>query len=262
MGSHLIDGEFQSDKYPDCPRGKVPLSIKDKDAQPLLWIYAELHRGRDPEFSDDVQAALRLAGYDPPPSLEGTDWRRLLLGVDHNGKPPVITSIGGYNPCAAGAHAIKEGDDLTISVHPRKIGPVDRILVVGRMHVMSVQIGDWIFVNGDTNKDPEALTFGVSKLNDQEQFLYFPLVHPNESERQAVEQCAIATHAFQPGIDPSAAERLTKTARDAAALDERLVGWVFPNFRPAVVRLRALATITMPVVVHVDVVDLKIPETP
>lgn len=29
MGSHLIDGEFQSDKYPTCPRGKVPLSVKD-----------------------------------------------------------------------------------------------------------------------------------------------------------------------------------------------------------------------------------------
>jgi hypothetical protein len=66
MGSHLIDGEFQSDKYPTCPRGKVPLSCKDPKAQPHLWDYAEDHRDVDAEFSDDVQAALRIAGYKPP----------------------------------------------------------------------------------------------------------------------------------------------------------------------------------------------------
>lgn len=27
MGEHIINGEFQSDKYPTCPRGKVPLSV-------------------------------------------------------------------------------------------------------------------------------------------------------------------------------------------------------------------------------------------
>ena len=41
MGSHINEkGEFQSDKYPTCPPGKVPLSVKDKMAQDLLWIYA------------------------------------------------------------------------------------------------------------------------------------------------------------------------------------------------------------------------------
>jgi hypothetical protein len=33
MGAHLIDGEFQSDKYPTTPRDKVPLSVKDVTAQ-------------------------------------------------------------------------------------------------------------------------------------------------------------------------------------------------------------------------------------
>ena len=66
MGSHLIDGEFQSDKYPTCPRGKVPLSCKDKKAQPFLWSYAQIHRSVDAEFSDDLEQALRLAGYVPP----------------------------------------------------------------------------------------------------------------------------------------------------------------------------------------------------
>jgi hypothetical protein len=70
MGAHLvlIGGQwtFQSDKYPSCPPGKVPLSVKDKAAQPLLWIYAQLRRSIDAEFSDDLETALRAAGYVPP----------------------------------------------------------------------------------------------------------------------------------------------------------------------------------------------------
>lgn len=65
MGAHLIDGEFQSDKYPTCPRGKVPLSVKDKTAQDLLWEYAQRRRSVDVEFSNDLEAALLVAGYDP-----------------------------------------------------------------------------------------------------------------------------------------------------------------------------------------------------
>ncbi len=68
MGAHLItvDGVlvFQSDKYPTCPPGKVPLSVKDPDAQDLLWVYAERHLKRDPEFSADLQIALADAGCD------------------------------------------------------------------------------------------------------------------------------------------------------------------------------------------------------
>jgi hypothetical protein len=63
---HLIDGEFQSDKYPTCPRGKVPLSCKDPTAQDLLWEYAQRRRAVDAEFADDLEAALRNAGYEPP----------------------------------------------------------------------------------------------------------------------------------------------------------------------------------------------------
>lgn len=66
MGSHLIDGEFQSDKYPTTPRGNVPLSVKDATAQDLLWAYAQRRRVVDAEFSDDLELALRTAGYSPP----------------------------------------------------------------------------------------------------------------------------------------------------------------------------------------------------
>jgi hypothetical protein len=70
MGAHIIekDGKrlFQSDKYPTCPAGKVPLSTKDKTAQDLLWEYAQRRRVVDAEFSDDLEAALREDGYVPP----------------------------------------------------------------------------------------------------------------------------------------------------------------------------------------------------
>lgn len=77
MGSHLIDGEFQSDKYPTTPRGKVPLSVRDTTAQDLLWEYAQRRRSVDAEFADDLESALRAAGYvgqrlaqDEPPRRE------------------------------------------------------------------------------------------------------------------------------------------------------------------------------------------------
>lgn len=66
MGSHLIDGEFQSDKYPTTPRGKVPLSVKDPTAQDLLWEYAQRRRTVDAEFSADLETALQAAGFAPP----------------------------------------------------------------------------------------------------------------------------------------------------------------------------------------------------
>jgi hypothetical protein len=60
---HIVNGEFQSDKYPTCPRGKVPLSIKDVTAQDLLWSYAQRSRLIDAEFADDLETCLRAAGY-------------------------------------------------------------------------------------------------------------------------------------------------------------------------------------------------------
>jgi len=65
MGTHIKDGQFQSDKYPTCPPGKVPLSVKDVTAQDLLWEYAQRRRWVDAEFSEDLETALRAAGYAP-----------------------------------------------------------------------------------------------------------------------------------------------------------------------------------------------------
>lgn len=67
MGAHINKGGlFQSDKYPTCPAGKVPLSVKDPAAQPLLWEYAQRRRSIDAEFSADLEECLRAAGYQPP----------------------------------------------------------------------------------------------------------------------------------------------------------------------------------------------------
>lgn len=66
MGSHLVNGKFKSDKYPWCPEGFVPLKTSDKDAQPVLAAYSASHRARDPEFSDDLDEALKLEGHKAP----------------------------------------------------------------------------------------------------------------------------------------------------------------------------------------------------
>ena len=68
MGAHLIDGKFQSDKYPTTPRGKVPISTEDPTAQDLLWEYAQRRRPVDAEFSADLEEALILAGYKHAPT--------------------------------------------------------------------------------------------------------------------------------------------------------------------------------------------------
>jgi hypothetical protein len=95
MGAHLIDGQFQSDKYPTTPRGKVPLSVRDTSAQDLLWEYAQRHRAVDAEFADDLEAALRQAGY--VPTRRGTMTREEYCVVEtalnwaESHSPPPLT---------------------------------------------------------------------------------------------------------------------------------------------------------------------------
>lgn len=77
MGEHLIKGEFQSDKYPETPKGLVPLKPSDPMAQDLLAIYA-FRRGKiDKEFSEDLLEALRLKGCDPSQVIDENGQHRL-----------------------------------------------------------------------------------------------------------------------------------------------------------------------------------------
>lgn len=86
MGAHIVDGEFQSDKYPSTPRGKVPLSCKDKTAQDLLWEYAQRRRAVDAEFSSDLESALAKEGFDPKSvllfKLNFREAKALALAID------------------------------------------------------------------------------------------------------------------------------------------------------------------------------------
>lgn len=56
--------DFQSDKYPTTPLGKVPLSTKDPMAQDLLAEYSRRRRVVDAEFSDALDRALEQQGYE------------------------------------------------------------------------------------------------------------------------------------------------------------------------------------------------------
>jgi len=59
---HLtVTNEFQSDKYPWCPTGFVPLKISDSLARDSLWDYAQRRRVIDREFSEDLEEALAYA---------------------------------------------------------------------------------------------------------------------------------------------------------------------------------------------------------
>ena len=66
MGSHIIDNEFQSDKYEWCKSGFVPLKLTDPMAQDLLQQYAHRRNSIDPEFSEDLLKCLRMKGYYAP----------------------------------------------------------------------------------------------------------------------------------------------------------------------------------------------------
>lgn len=59
MGKHLTqDGEFQSDKNPRMPRGKIVLSFDDPAAREGLKLFA--YYAEDRELAADVLEAVRL----------------------------------------------------------------------------------------------------------------------------------------------------------------------------------------------------------
>lgn len=66
-GEHINkNGEFQSDKYPWCHAGFVPLKLTDPMTHSVLWDYANRRESVDKEFSDDLRACLRAQGYKQP----------------------------------------------------------------------------------------------------------------------------------------------------------------------------------------------------
>jgi len=84
---------FQSDKYPSCPAGKVPLSVKDPDAQDLLAMYSRRHL-RDQEFGADLEQALRNAGYDGAVPWLWRAWAPRSEEEAARGVPPRLIDCG------------------------------------------------------------------------------------------------------------------------------------------------------------------------
>lgn len=99
MGEHLIDGEFQSDKYPWCKRGFVPLKLSDPMAHAVLWEYARVRESVDKEFAEDLREALGLQGYRVQCPECGSESVRVLCSV---GQIPEYEDayghVWGYHP--------------------------------------------------------------------------------------------------------------------------------------------------------------------
>lgn len=96
MGEHLIDGEFQSDKYPWCKRGFVPLKLTDPMAHRPLSDYAQTRRAVDPEFSDDLEEALRLKGYKTEPTADAA-LRCTATGIEGGYPSQQCCLVGGHD---------------------------------------------------------------------------------------------------------------------------------------------------------------------
>lgn len=62
---------FQSDKYPWCQPGFVPLKLTDARAQDLLWLYAARRWPVDVGFAEALRIALTEHGYEPKTILFG-----------------------------------------------------------------------------------------------------------------------------------------------------------------------------------------------
>lgn len=97
MSSHINkDGLFQSDKYPTCPAGKVPLSVKDESAQDLLWEYAQRRRSVDAEFSADLEQCLLKEGYKPKPVAKAYDFSKFFPPPQNIDREAVAEAISRY----------------------------------------------------------------------------------------------------------------------------------------------------------------------
>lgn len=76
---HLtITGTFQSDKYPWCAAGFVPLKITDKTAHDLLRTYADRRALIDAEFGRDLHEALDNVGADRRQVFADMAWAEVI----------------------------------------------------------------------------------------------------------------------------------------------------------------------------------------
>lgn len=88
--SHIVDGKFQSDKYPWCQPDFVPLKVTDTLAQPYLWATACMYDAMGDDFGRDLKKRLLTAGYKPA-SQRPTDVALALFNIELAAKVLLMT---------------------------------------------------------------------------------------------------------------------------------------------------------------------------
>jgi hypothetical protein len=150
MGDHIVDGEFQSDKYPNCPRGKVPLSVRDVTAQDLLWIYAQRRRTVDAGFSEDLETCLLDAGF---VSAQHTDTESAKGACPDTGAVQTIIALSPANDLCMGCGAERAAGSCTAGCGWGQTRPTSMQQVVAAAFMAGVEYGEgWI----DEAPDAEA----------------------------------------------------------------------------------------------------------
>ena len=78
---HLtVTGTFQSDKYPWCPAGFVPLKLTDPAARDLLDEYGRRRGAIDPDFQRDLLEALNNVPAKPNAGYKNFETVQMLQG--------------------------------------------------------------------------------------------------------------------------------------------------------------------------------------
>jgi hypothetical protein len=163
MGDHIVDGEFQSDKYPDCPRGKVPLSVRDVTAQDLLWIYAQRRRAVDAGFSEDLETCLLAAGFGPP--------QHTVAESDKSERPDTGAvqtlieelELSPANDLCMGCGAERAGDSCTAGCGWGQTRPTSMQQVVAAAFMAGVEYGEgWIDEAPDADTEAAMYAQGVT----------------------------------------------------------------------------------------------------
>jgi len=143
MGEHINkDGKFQSDKYPDCPAGKVPLSTKDPMAQDLLYEFAERMESKDPIFSGDLKTCLKKDGHSIVPKNQApiivcltgsTKFKREYdqANKDFTMQGIIILTVG-WLTHSGGSEVTEEEKARLDELHLRKIDIANYIFVINK----------------------------------------------------------------------------------------------------------------------------------
>lgn len=195
IGPHIVDGEFQSDKYPTCPRGKVPLSVKDPTAQDLLWEYAQRRRPVDAEFASDLEWALKQRGYIPaqaflakldqaaPSSQTGKD---LSPNILNKYRAVIDDAQKNFDSLSEGHRAVFRSE-ITASIRRRTVSGTEEARSA-RYSAISHHFHDRKFIS---SADTRWLISEVNVLNEDFQREFSALrAKLSTIEAETVERCA------------------------------------------------------------------------